>query len=173
MQPHNDIIERSGSEQPAARHARYAEVRSPRPENAFGFSTRFGTRPVIASVCEISSSCISLWRRRGGCTTIRRTSRDWSPPGLGRRHSAPTRQTSGNVSAWRQDLQARPRTRIGRIFADGRKVDAALRSAVREAIRAHHKVNAPTVVWRDGRAVLVPPRKLTRTTHTRTSKTAS
>jgi len=71
------------------------------------------------------------------------------------------------------DLQARRRTRIGRIFADGRKVDAALRSAVREAIRAHHKVNAPTVVWRDGRAVLVPPRKLTRTTHTRTSKTAS
>ena len=45
MQPHNDIVERSGSEQPAAHHARYAEVRSPRPENTFGFSTRFGTRP--------------------------------------------------------------------------------------------------------------------------------
>jgi hypothetical protein len=46
MQPHNDIVERSGSEQPAAPHARYAEVRSPRPENAFGYSTRFGTRPL-------------------------------------------------------------------------------------------------------------------------------
>ena len=44
--PSNFMVERSGSEQPAAHHARYAEVRSPRPENAFGFSTRFGTRPL-------------------------------------------------------------------------------------------------------------------------------
>src|SRR5438445_8168369 len=55
MQPHNDIVERSSSEQLAAHHARYAEVRSPRPENAFGFSTRFGTRPPRSEPSETHS----------------------------------------------------------------------------------------------------------------------
>lgn len=56
---------------------------------------------------------------------------------------------------------AKPRTKIDRIFADGRRIDEALRSAAREAIRNHQKRNAPVVVWRDGRVALVPARELT------------
>jgi len=36
MQPHNDIVERSGSEQAAAHHARYAEVK----RKAWGFTAQ-------------------------------------------------------------------------------------------------------------------------------------
>jgi hypothetical protein len=58
-------------------------------------------------------------------------------------------------------MKARQKTRIGRIFADGRQIDEALKSAVREALRTHQRRNVPVVVWRDGRMAVVPARELT------------
>jgi len=49
---------------------------------------------------------------------------------------------------------------MDRIFADGRRIDRALKSAVKGAIRDHQKRNAPVVVWRNGRAALVPAQQL-------------
>jgi hypothetical protein len=50
--------------------------------------------------------------------------------------------------------------RIGRLFADGRAVDEALRLAVRDAIRKHKRHNVPLAIWRDGRVVWVPAEEL-------------
>ena len=47
----NSALEPTALRAAAQRPSRYAEVRSPRPENAFGFSTRFGTRPVAGFEC--------------------------------------------------------------------------------------------------------------------------
>ena len=63
-------------------------------------------------------------------------------------------------------------TRISRIFADGRQIDKALRSAVREAIRTHQKRNAPVVVWRDGHTALVSARELTTPSTVRSKRKA-
>jgi len=67
---------------------------------------------------------------------------------------------SGNVSGRRLKMNARQGSRVGRIFADGRQIDDALRSAVREVIRKHRKHNAPVVIWRDGRTAWVAARDL-------------
>jgi len=57
-------------------------------------------------------------------------------------------------------MKAKGQTRIGRIFADGRRVDEALRTAVRDAIREHRRRDAPVVVWRDNRAAWLSVREL-------------
>lgn len=51
-------------------------------------------------------------------------------------------------------------SRIGRIFADGRRIDRALKMAARDAIRKHELHDAPVVVWRDGHIAWVPAREL-------------
>ncbi len=71
-----------------------------------------------------------------------------------------TMPLSGNVSGRRLKMNARQGSRVGRIFADGRQIDDALRSAVREVIRKHRKHNAPVVIWRDGRTAWVAARDL-------------
>jgi hypothetical protein len=48
----------------------------------------------------------------------------------------------------------------GKIFADGRRIDEALRLAARDAIRLHVQHDMPVVVWRDGGIALVPPGEL-------------
>lgn len=48
------------------------------------------------------------------------------------------------------------KSRIGEMFSDGRKIDDAVRSAVREAILRHKRAGVPVAVWRDGKAVWVP-----------------
>jgi hypothetical protein len=53
-------------------------------------------------------------------------------------------------------MKARPLSRIGKIFADGRRIDQALRLAVRDAIREHARYDAPVVIWRDGAIAWVP-----------------
>ena len=57
-------------------------------------------------------------------------------------------------------VRAKQLSRIGRIFADGRLIDAALRSAVRDAIRAHALDDVPVAIWRDGAVALVSAREL-------------
>ena len=59
-------------------------------------------------------------------------------------------------------MKARTRSssRIGRIFADDRRIDEALKRAVRKAIRTHERHDVPVVLWRDGRVALVPAREL-------------
>jgi hypothetical protein len=57
-------------------------------------------------------------------------------------------------------VRARQLSRIGRIFADGRLIDEALRSAVREAIQAHAVDNVPVAIWRDGAVAWVSAREL-------------
>jgi len=57
-------------------------------------------------------------------------------------------------------MKARHGSRVGRIFADGRQIDEALRLAARDAIRKHALHDAPVVVWRDGRIAWVPAGEL-------------
>jgi hypothetical protein len=68
-------------------------------------------------------------------------------------------------------MKDRGLSRIGQIFADGRRIDAALRSAVRAAIRDHGKHNQPVVIWRDGRIAWVPAKELDRTTLSKAART--
>jgi hypothetical protein len=51
-------------------------------------------------------------------------------------------------------------SRLGRIFADGRRIDRALKMAARDAIRKHELHDAPVVIWRDGHVAWVPAREL-------------
>lgn len=51
-------------------------------------------------------------------------------------------------------------SRLGRIFADGRRIDRALKMAARDAIRKHELHDAPVVIWRDGHIAWVPVREL-------------
>ena len=57
-------------------------------------------------------------------------------------------------------MKTRPLSRIGKIFADGRRVDEAVRLAARDAIRLHEQRNLPVAVWRDGRVAWVPAHEL-------------
>lgn len=57
-------------------------------------------------------------------------------------------------------MKDRRLSRIGQIFADGRRIDKALRSAVRAAIRDHQQDNVPVVIWRNGRIAWVPAEEL-------------
>jgi hypothetical protein len=54
------------------------------------------------------------------------------------------------------------KTRIGRLFSDGRRVDEALMAAARQAALLHEKKGVPLVVWRDGKTTLVSPAALRR-----------
>jgi hypothetical protein len=57
-------------------------------------------------------------------------------------------------------MTTRRLSRLGRIFADGRRIDTALRLAVRDAILQHRQLDLPLVMWRDGHVVWVHPRDL-------------
>ena len=57
-------------------------------------------------------------------------------------------------------MKPRPLSRIGKIFADGRRIDEALRLAALDAIRKHAQHNVPVVIWRDGGIAWVPAREL-------------
>lgn len=67
---------------------------------------------------------------------------------------------SGDGSGRRPVMKAKQISRVGQIFADGRRIDEALRLAARDAIRKHELHNAPMVVWRDGGTAWVAPREL-------------
>ena len=51
-------------------------------------------------------------------------------------------------------------SRIGRMFADGRVIDEALRSAIRGSIQAHAVDNMPVAIWRGGAVAWVSAREL-------------
>jgi len=57
-------------------------------------------------------------------------------------------------------VKAKSLSRIGKIFADGRRIEKALRLAARDAIRKHEQHNVPVVIWRDGAIAWVPAREL-------------
>ena len=57
-------------------------------------------------------------------------------------------------------MKPKPLSRIGKIFADGRRIDEAVRLAALDAIRKHEQHNVPVVVWRDGSIAWVPAREL-------------
>ncbi len=46
---------------------------------------------------------------------------------------------------------------IGKIFAKGTVIDAALVEAAHEALRRHKQAGHPIVVWRHGKVVKIPP----------------
>ena len=56
--------------------------------------------------------------------------------------------------------RAKPLSRIGQIFANGRRIDKALKMAALDAIRKHELHDAPVVVWRDGLVAWVPVKEL-------------
>ena len=49
---------------------------------------------------------------------------------------------------------------ILRLFLDGRAIDEALKRAVREALIRHKKLGESVAVWRDGKAVILPPEEI-------------
>jgi hypothetical protein len=49
---------------------------------------------------------------------------------------------------------------IGRIFADGRLIDKALRTAVREALLRHKQAGVPVAVYQHGKTVWIPADKI-------------
>jgi hypothetical protein len=67
-------------------------------------------------------------------------------------------------------MKAKHGSRIGQIFADGRRIDEALRLAARDAIRKHALHGAPVVIWRDGRTAWVPAQELGAKAQRKTSR---
>ncbi len=59
------------------------------------------------------------------------------------------------------------KVRIGQLFADGRRLDEALRAAARRAVLLHESRQLPMVVWRGGKSTLVAPRDLKPTAKTK------
>ncbi len=49
---------------------------------------------------------------------------------------------------------------IGAILADDKKISAALRQAVKEALIRHKQAGRPVVEWRDGKTVWIGPEEL-------------
>lgn len=50
--------------------------------------------------------------------------------------------------------------RILRLFMDGRLIEQALQRAVRDALIRHKKLGESVAVWRDGKAVILPPEEI-------------
>lgn len=59
---------------------------------------------------------------------------------------------------------------ISKIFAEGKLIDKALRMAGREALLRHKKAGVPIVVWRRGKIVRIPARKIKVPPHSRRVK---
>jgi hypothetical protein len=49
---------------------------------------------------------------------------------------------------------------LDEVLADSRKVETALRDAVRQALLRHKQAGNPVVVWRNGKVEIVPPEGL-------------
>jgi hypothetical protein len=49
---------------------------------------------------------------------------------------------------------------ISAIFRDGKKIDAAIRKAARNALIAHKREGFPVPVWKDGQIVWIPPEEI-------------
>ncbi len=49
---------------------------------------------------------------------------------------------------------------IGKIFAEGTLIDAALERAVRQALRRHKQAGHPVAEWRHGKTVWIPPEEI-------------
>jgi hypothetical protein len=67
-----------------------------------------------------------------------------------------TRELGGHSVPEETVLGRRQLSRLGRIFADGRRIDRALKMAARVAIREYELHDAPVVIWRDGHVAWVP-----------------
>ncbi len=48
---------------------------------------------------------------------------------------------------------------IEKIFAEGTAIDEAVNAAAREAVEQHFLAGRSVSEWRDGKVVMVPPRK--------------
>lgn len=59
-----------------------------------------------------------------------------------------------------QEEDTMPRDSILAILMDGRQVEQALQRAVRAALVRHKKLGGSVAVWRDGRAVVLPPEEI-------------
>jgi hypothetical protein len=77
---------------------------------------------------------------------------------------------SGDVSGRSRVVKAKRLSRVGQIFADGRRIDEALRLAARDAIRKHEQHNVRVLIWRDGGPAWVPPRELRMKVSRKTSR---
>jgi hypothetical protein len=58
------------------------------------------------------------------------------------------------------DVISKPAPDLDAILADTARIEAALRSAVRGALRDHKRAGNPIAVWRDGRVVWLPPAEI-------------
>lgn len=58
------------------------------------------------------------------------------------------------------DLTKQATPDLDAILADTARIEAALRVAVRRALRDHKRAGNPIAVWRDGRVVWLPPEEI-------------
>jgi hypothetical protein len=58
------------------------------------------------------------------------------------------------------DVVSEPARDLDAILADTSRIEAALRSAVRGALRDHKRAGNPIAVWRDGRVVWLAPEEI-------------
>ncbi len=58
------------------------------------------------------------------------------------------------------DVVSEPAPDLDAILADTGRIEAALRSAVRGALRDHKRAGNPIAVWRDGRVVWLAPEEI-------------
>lgn len=58
------------------------------------------------------------------------------------------------------DVLSQPAPDLDAILADTGRIEAALRSAVRAALRDHKRAANPIAVGRDGRVVSLPPEEI-------------
>lgn len=49
---------------------------------------------------------------------------------------------------------------IDKIMKDGRLIGAALRQAMRQALRHHKRACVPIAVWRNGKTIEIPPSRI-------------
>lgn len=49
---------------------------------------------------------------------------------------------------------------VSELLLDGRRIEAALRKASRNALLAHKREGVPLPVWKDGTTVWIPPEEI-------------
>lgn len=57
-------------------------------------------------------------------------------------------------------LMSEPKPDIEQILADKYRIEAALRTAVREALARHKRAGNPVATWRDGKVVWLKPEEI-------------
>lgn len=68
-------------------------------------------------------------------------------------------KNAGEPSDPQPEIPVRRRT-VSEIMRDHAAIDEAMRRGVREALIRHKKLGNSVAIWRDGKAVVIPPEEI-------------